>query len=436
MPGQWVYLQVNDSSYMISNWAYGSLGQVMQVKSVNGSKLTFESPFRFYYKLSLRPKIKKLTPRKAIGFECMKIQRMDATTNQTSLISFDKSVQCWVHGIEGDSTNYAHVELNRCSNVDITNSWFHHAFAYGGSGQGYGVVFQYSANECKAENNVFQHLRHSMIFQAGANGNVCGYNYSFDPYWSQFPFPANSSGDIVFHGNYPFANLCEGNINQNTVIDNSHDKNGPYNTLFRNRSELYGVIMNNSPATDTVQFLGLEITNTSSPYGQYVLYGNGHLQYGNMVQGTLTPPNTSNLTENSLYYQGTQRPLCFVPGAHNWPVIGIPNTYNTGSNAAKDRTIQGLMTACACSTLTTKAGEQEADASTMFYPNPAGDFLYFRSGTKVTEVLVYDLNGRLLLNSTGKNIESIETKSLPKGIYFLYLKSKTAIKAYKFIKEF
>jgi hypothetical protein len=57
---------------------------------------------------------------------------------------------------------------------------------------------------------------------------------------------------MVLHGNYPFANLFEGNINQNTVIDNSHGKNGPYNTFFRNRSELWGVVMNNSPATDSV----------------------------------------------------------------------------------------------------------------------------------------------------------------------------------------
>jgi hypothetical protein len=433
-PGQWVYLQTNDSSYMISNWAYGSLGQVMQVKSVSGNKLTFQSPFRFYYKLSIRPKIKKINPRRAIGFECLKIQRLDATTGQTSLISFDKAVQCWVHGVEGDSTNFAHVELNRCANIEITSSWFHHAFAYGGSGQGYGVAFQFSANECKVENNVFQHLRHSMLFQSGANGNVCGYNYSFDPYWSQFPFPSNSAGDIVFHGNYPFANLCEGNIHQNTVIDNSHDRNGPYNTLFRNRSELYGVVMNNSPASDTVQFLGLEVTNTSSPYGQYILYGNGHLQYANRIQGVLTPAGSNALAENSLYYQGAQRPLCYVAGVHNWPVIGIPNIYNTGSNAAKDRTIQGLMTACSCSTLTT-GGESNAVEGSLIYPNPSGDLLFFKTNTVISEALVYDIKGSLLLNAVGKNLQSLEIISLPKGIYFLYLKDKTRTKVYKFIKE-
>jgi hypothetical protein len=216
--GDWVYLQTTDVAYMASTWAYGSLGQIMQIKTKLGNKLTFNSPFRFYYKLSLQPKIKRIVPRKAIGFECLKIQRLDATMQQTSLLSFDKAVQCWIHGIEGDSTNFAHVELNRCSNIDITNSYFHHAYAYGGSGQGYGIALQYSSNECKIENNVFNNLRHSMLFQAGANGNVCGYNYSFNPFWTGVLSPSNSAGDIVFHGNYPFSNLCEGNINQNTII--------------------------------------------------------------------------------------------------------------------------------------------------------------------------------------------------------------------------
>ena len=57
--GQWVYLQCTDNAYMASSWAYGSLGQIMQIKSIAGNKLTFNSPFRFYYKLALQPKLKK-----------------------------------------------------------------------------------------------------------------------------------------------------------------------------------------------------------------------------------------------------------------------------------------------------------------------------------------------------------------------------------------
>ncbi|MCW3076513.1 MAG: hypothetical protein JWO32_1122 [Bacteroidetes bacterium] len=436
-PGQWVYLQTKDNAYMNDSWAYGSLGQIMQIKSIAGNKITFQSPFRFYYKLALQPLIKRIIPKTAIGMECFKIQRLDATSFQTSLISFDKTVQCWVHGIEGDSTNFAHVELNRCSNIDITNSWFHHAFAYGGSGQGYGIVFQFSANECRAENNIFQNLRHSMLFQAGANGNVCGYNYSFNPFWSQFPFPSNSSGDIVFHGNYPFANLCEGNINQNTVIDNSHSINGPYNTLFRNRSELYGVVMNSGPASDTVQFLGLEITNTVSPYGQYVLNGNGHLQYGNKIQGVLTPAGTAPLNEKSLYYTDPQKPLCYNPGNNNWPVIGIPNGFNTGSNSAKDRVTQGVMAACVCTAtfMTNQHSLVNGKSEINIYPNPGTNFIHIKSNFTIQEISLYSTEGKLVLNEHALNIQKIDISSLVKGIYFLALRNQKGIQTFKVVKD-
>jgi hypothetical protein len=434
-PGHWVYLQTSDNAYMFSSWALSSLGQIMQIKSINGNKITFESPFRFYYTLNLKPKITKIVPKQAIGFECIKLKRMDPTVQQTSLLSFDKAVQCWMHGIEGDSTNFAHVELSRCSNIEITNSYFHEAFGYGGGGQGYGISFQFSSNECKAENNVFRKLRHSILFQAGANGNVCGYNYSFEPFWNEGIFPTNSAGDIVFHGNFPFANLCEGNINQNTVIDNSHAKNGPYNTLFRNRSELWGLVMGNSPATDTVQFLGLEITNTS-PFGQYIINGNGHLQHGNKVQGVLTPTNVTPLSENSLYLQGTNRPYCFAPDQYNWPAIGIPNTYNTGSNPAKDRVAQNKWTACQCTSLSTSIYENlNWSSASNIFPNPVKDRIQLNRLGKILELRIYTLNGELVLLQKETDQEAIDISQMQQGIYILVVNNGTLLKHHKIIKE-
>jgi hypothetical protein len=272
-----------------------------------------------------------------------------------------------------------------------------------------------------------------MLFQAGSNGNVCGYNYSFNPYWSQFPFPTNSAGDIVFHGNYPFSNLCEGNINQNTVIDNSHANNGPYNTIFRNRSETYGIVMNNNPATDTVQFLGNEVTNSS--LGQYLLYGNGHLQYGNKINGVLTPAGTNNLTESSLYLPNPQKPLCFNPGNNNWPVIGIPNGFNTGSNVAKDRVMHGVYAACVCTpSFVTTIAENKVSTCKVF-PNPAGNFLNILTDEAVNEVSVYSLDGRLQLNHRGKNIKYVDISGLTAGIYLIGIKCKKEVKTYKLIKE-
>lgn len=435
--GQWVYLQCNDNAYMASTWAFGSLGQIMQVKAKNGNVVRFNSPFRFYYKKSLQPKIKRLIPRKVIGLECFSIQRMQATTGQSSLISFDKAVQCWVHAIEGDSTNYAHIEINRSANISITNSYFHHAYGYGGSGQGYGVVFQFSANECLVENNIFRNLRHSMLFQAGANGNVCGYNYSFDPFWVQSFFPSNSAGDIVMHGNYPFANLCEGNINQNTVIDDSHAKNGPYNTFFRNRSELYGLFMNTNPATDTCQFLGLEITNTGSSLGLYSIAGNGHLQYSNNVKGTITPANTTNLVDTSLYFKTPKKPKCYNPNKHYWPILGTPKPYNQNSNAAKDRALQNIWADCgACTFLNTTVLNEpiEMQESLFIYPNPTQDKINITKVLNEASFNIYSINGMLLFYGNKEETEDY-SKQLKAGCYILKFKDGVKTGTIKLIKQ-
>jgi hypothetical protein len=422
--GDWVYLQCNDSAYMASTWAYRSLGQVMQVKSVSGSRVDFYSLFRFNYALKLKPMLKKIIPAKVIGFECLAIKRTDPTVSQTSLIAFDRAVQCWLHGIEGDSTNYAHVELNRSANVSITNSWFHHAHAYGGGGQGYGLALQYSASECLAENNVFEHLRHSVLFQAGANGNVFAYNYSFDPNWQEGAFPPNSAGDIVFHGNFPFSNLAEGNINQNTIIDNSHGINGPYNTIFRNRTELYGLIMN-SGAGDTMQFINNEITSTAQFMGNYSITGSAHTQMGNLVRSVLTPSGSASFTASSLYLSGNKRPLCFNSSTNNWPEFGDPVNYASGYNAAFERNQRNIRAECECTFSIPDDITENSGSSFYMFPNPAGEQVSFLvPGTNV--VSLFTMEGTLLFKSEFTETAAIDIRHLAPGIYLI----KTTGKVY------
>ena len=166
----------------------------------------------------------------------------------------------------------------------VEGSYFTNAFNHGGGGKAYGVVLAFTSSQCMVENNIFKRLRHSILFQAGPNGNIVGYNYSHDAYWTGVFSPSDFSGDIVMHGNYPFLNLIEGNIIQNLVIDNSHGINGPGNVFLRNRIENAGIFMNCSPATDFQAFIGNEITGTGTstnglipfPKGLYSLCGRGH----------------------------------------------------------------------------------------------------------------------------------------------------------------
>jgi len=328
--GDYLHIIQNDSNLMFSNWAYGTYGQIVRVVAINGNQISLDSELRLDYDLSRTPFVRKIIPAQNVGIECLKIKRLDASAGQTTNIAFLYAANCWLKGIESELTNFAHVGISRSTNIVVQNSYFHDAHAFGGGGQGYGVVMQETSNECLVENNHFRRLRHSILSQSGANGNVSAYNYSRDAYWSSFP--NNSAGDIVLHGNRPYANLFESNIFCNIVIDDSHGANGDYNTFLRNRAYLYGIFF--SAATSPNQnFIGNEVTNPTFPFGMYTLQGTGHFEYGNNIKGTTTPAGTDNLMDSSYYYP-TRPDFVYT---NSFAKIGLPYPINTGTIPAKER---------------------------------------------------------------------------------------------------
>jgi len=157
-------------------------------------------------------------------------------------IYFDYAVNSRVSGVESDSSSGSHVYISRSAQIKVEGSYFHNAFAYDGvSTHGYGVTLAHHSSGSLIVNNIFVYLRHAMMVKTGANGNVFAYNYSRDPFRSEAI--SDFSGDISLHGHYPFANLFEGNIIQNIIIDHYWGPSGPRNTFFRNRAELWGIIM-------------------------------------------------------------------------------------------------------------------------------------------------------------------------------------------------
>ncbi len=331
--GDLARLHKNDADLVNDSWALFSVAQIVLVREIVNDTLFLDQQLRTDFPIDRFPALRKILPIHSVGVECLKINRLDETSTQSKNIYFRRSTECWVRGVESNNCNFGHVVIDQSSHVTVSGSYFHHGFNYGGGGKAYGVVLHGSASLCKVENNVFEHLRHSILLQSGANGNVISFNFSTDPFWSLFP--SNSAGDLVCHGNYPFFNLFEHNIVQNIVIDNSHDANGPYNTFFRNRAELYGIIMsaNNSPNQN---FLGNEITGSGLGLGNYTLMGAGHFEYGNNDNGTIIPSGTGDLTDDTYFYFETPH---FTD--QMLPVIGTPNDLNENSIPARDRFLDG-----------------------------------------------------------------------------------------------
>ena len=219
----------------------------------------------------------------------------------------------------------------------MARSYFHEGHDYGSGGKAYGVLLHFTSNECFIEDNVFERLRHSVLLQAGANGNVIAYNYSRNPYWTDVSFiiPENSAGELVLHGNWPYANLFEQNIVDNIVIDDSHGANGPHNTFLeieQEGMEYFSVILILQTKT-----LGNEITNTflPSPYilFNYNILGTGHFLYANNKLGTIDPVGTDSLQDISYAYLNLPE---FSP-SNQFGKIGVPQAMEEFTIPAYDR---------------------------------------------------------------------------------------------------
>jgi hypothetical protein len=422
--GDWIWLQFNDSSLMTSEWAYGLGGGLYQVKIATAKEIELTMPLRIEISAELNPVIKKIVPVENVAIECLKIERLDATAEQTSNIFIQHAVNCRFVGIESNKTNFAHLDIRYSQHILVRGCYFQDSHAFGGGGQGYGVVLQSGSGHCLIENNEFRKLRHSMLLQSGANANVLAYNSSVEPFWTQTFLPADAAGDLVCHGNYPYMNLFEGNIVQNIVVDASHGKNGPHNTFFRNRAMNYGILMSSGSGTDSTHFIANEIPNTGAIKGLYSLIGNGNIESGNIVKGQLVPLNSSEIWPSSLYRDS-------IPGfwsdAQPWPSIGDISTYNLYEVPARINWLDSIYTDCRLNpeytpiTSTTAVNQANSDELSI-YPNPFNTVITLELlNAEVKEEFVYDLRGNLLLNV--KMSSKLSIPDIPAGVYIFRVMS-------------
>jgi len=282
---------------------------------------------------------------KNAGIKCFSIIRKDTTATQTSNINMNFAYNCFVKAVVSKQCNFGHITLNNSFYNLIKRNQISLANGYGGGGKGYGVCLQSGSSSNTVYDNVFSTLRHSILFQSGANNNVVLGNFSTNPFWTEGAFPNDAAGDLVLHGNYPFANLVEFNYVNQIVIDDSHGKNGPYNIFHRNYITNYGIAMSAANGSDSQLFSGNEVTNKGFIKGLFVLQDKGHFLYGNKIKNTVQPNNTSNdlvfsISKNNLKNQFNFKRLSvpFFPAIINEeiPPFGFPFT-GTKTIEAKER---------------------------------------------------------------------------------------------------
>jgi len=356
-----------------------------------------------------------MEPIENVWISDLSIQRLDETTTQRSNIFFKYAYNSGVSCIKSYQANFAHIAISSSHHISISSSLFKDGFSYGEGGKAYGVVLQNATSQSKVFNNSFDHLRHSMLLQAGANGNVVSYNYSKNPHWESGFLPADSAGEIVLHGNYPYANLFEGNIVGNIVVDDSHGINGPNNTFFRNRADGYGFFTALINPTDALNLIGNEVKNTNPGYGLFSINGDDHSIFANVINTECQEEEVNSMTLNSLYTDASP----FDNASINWPVIAYPNEFGIGINASQLHTDNGE-DLCATG-ITSNTTEIEKTDFTIF-PNPTNGFIEIASdGIDVQNIVVLNQVGQTVYQQQELSSNQLDVSHLSDGIYRMVL---------------
>lgn len=429
LPGDYIEIYQDNGEWDIkpASWANDAIGQVVQINSIQANRLILKDELRIDYDLSLNPRIIKITPAENSGIEFLHLKRTNCSADASGYnILFNRAVNCWILGVESAKSYQSHVMINSSSNIEISGSYFHHSFEYDGAAtHGYGITLNNHSGQCLIQDNIFKHLRHAMMVKKGANGNVIAYNYSVDPFRTEIP--NNAGADISVHGHYAYANLIEGNIVQNIVIDHYWGPSGPLNTFLRNRAELYGIIMTTSAReTNSQNFIGNETTNTTRLFGNFILTGSDHYSYGNNITGTIIPVNTNESYAESYYLNKT--PLFWNISA-SWPSIGFPNELDEASIPAKERYVKGVhytvYPAWGDDTTTNSISRSQMDSYSLdVYPNPFINELHITAGNDDQYSLI-NMNGECVLNGEASFNRNtiINTESISAGTYLLRVQS-------------
>jgi len=316
--------QDNDPNIMYTkpqwnqSWAQYAVGQFFRIVDIEGNTLIITPPLNISFRQELNPQVRKNNLITNVGFEDFYIERKNNV--DTNTFYFKNAANCWVRRVFSYMTVKSHISATSCLNLEVRECYFENSYRYDGGGHGYGVELGFHVTNCLVENNIFKHLRHSMMVHIGANGNVFGYNYSIEPYQDEAP-GVWTPCDISIHGHYPFMNLFEGNIVQEIDFADYWGPSGPGNTMFRNRVESEGIeVMDHS---NYQNIIANEIATTSSLDIKFdnTIDTTTLIVHGNNIKGVIQyDPKISDRNFPVSYYK-LSKPS-FYPQDMPWPSIG------------------------------------------------------------------------------------------------------------------
>lgn len=213
------------------SWAKRLIGHFSRIESLTNNTIKLSDKIRIDMNYSKDIRAVPVEYVSDIGFEDFSVIRKDKSDTYIFYIQYGSNV--WANGIHSQYAAKGHYYVAMSRRFELRDSFIEFAHSYGSGGHGYGVELTHRTTGALIINNIFNHLRHSMMLHIGANGNVLMNNFSTDSYQddgSNWVPP-----DVSFHGHYAYSNLVEGNLVSEIGIGDYWGPTGPDNVIFRNQ---------------------------------------------------------------------------------------------------------------------------------------------------------------------------------------------------------
>lgn len=238
--------QLNDPRWMATNnpadwdqpWADRAVGQMVRVVARSHQVFEIDEPVRYHdYRADREPRYYVLTGRvEYAGVEDLSLEvEPDAEGAGRFTVQFNLAENCWLRGVVSRGTQRGHVNLMHAREVEVRDNRFEGAHRPG-PGRGLGVDLALRSSQCLIAANTFDGLRHALLVQTGANGNVVAAN--------TVRTAVSGTPDIAIRGHWTYLNLVEGNDVGSIDVGGYWGPAGEGTTLYRNRVGRGGISIN------------------------------------------------------------------------------------------------------------------------------------------------------------------------------------------------
>jgi len=214
------------------------IGQVMEVESVKGNKITFTTPFHADFQTKFDAQLSRFANFEngpvvpAVKYAGIEDLYVYGGSGGQGNILVTGAAYSWIRNVESDYQNGPSIALHASFRCVLRDSYVHSTQSPAPGGGGYGISLSLYAADNLVENNISWNMNKVMLMRATGGGNVIGYNYMEDSWMHTSPGWVEV-GLNASHMTTPHSELFEGNESFNFDGDNTWG-NSVYITVFRN----------------------------------------------------------------------------------------------------------------------------------------------------------------------------------------------------------